>query len=279
MKRYLTESDLQPLSDEDYRLILTEQFETQRRLREQAQSLIRMIISAVGLVIALLGYRLYPDFQLPDRTVATAGGSLQFDGLVESMAESTIFVAAIFAIITFGLLLFSVTKSIAILSDDGPVPLSRHKSIEKKSTTHFDSNSNEKLAEWILTNDSRLVEAERQVEQSYTHIWASFFTAFVAILLAGSAFFGLVPMMGALNLIVLVAGPLVFIHYMKDTLSAFFSNSINKGVRTAIDKSGHIFYDSMRHRGLDFTMKVILILIYGSYYEYSINVVRVWYFL
>lgn len=125
-KRHLTEADLEDLSDEDYRLLLTEQFETHRRLREQAQSIIRMVISGVGIIVALLGYKLYPEFQLPSRTITAAGGNLQFDGLLQSMAENSLVVAVLFVTLAVGLLFFAVVKSIAVLSRDGPVPVSRH---------------------------------------------------------------------------------------------------------------------------------------------------------
>lgn len=276
MKRYISESDLADLSDEDYRLLLTEQFETHRRLREQAQSIIRMVISGVGIIIALLGYKLYPEFQLPSRTITAAGGDLQFDGLLQSMAQNSLFVAALFATLAVGLLFFSVMKSIAVLSGDGPTPVSRHKSLDREPTMQFSDRTDGKLTEWILTNDTRLVEAERQVEQSFTHIWASFFAGAVAVALGVTALVGSLPGMGVIHLLLVIGGPVVFIYYLKDTIQTLVTTVRDDGLRTALTDTGDVFYDTMHHRGLDGTMKVSLIIFYGIYLHYSVTTAYAW---
>lgn len=276
MKRHLTRSDLEDLTTEDYRLLVTEQFETHRRLREQAQSIIRMIISGIGIVVALLGYKLYPDFQLPSRSVTSQGGNLQFDGLVQSVANNSIFVASLFAILAVGLLFFSVMKSIAVLSSDGPVPVSRHKSLDRELNSNVNDGTDGRLSEWILTNDARIVEAERQVEQSYTNIWAAFFIGFVAVALTFTGLLGWLPAMGAIHFLLVVGGPVVFIYYIKDSLVMFGSNVRDHGFRSAFSDSVDVFYDRMHHRGPDFTVKMLFILFYGVYLEYSINAAVVW---
>lgn len=276
MQRYLTEADLEGLSDEDYRLLLTEQFETHRRLREQAQSVIRMVISGVGIIVALLGYKLYPEFQLPSRTITAADGNLQFDSLLQSMAENSLFVAVLFVTLAAGLLFFAVMKSIAVLSSDGPVPVSRHKSLDCKPTTQFTDGTDGKLSEWILTNDARLVEAERQVEQSYTHIWASFFAGGVAVALGAAALVGWLLGMGVIHLLLVVGGPIVLIYYLKDSLVTLVTTVRDGGIRSALVDTGGVFYDTMHHRGLDATMKTVLIIFYGVYFDYSLNAAFVW---
>ena len=276
MERHLAEADLEDLTDEDYRLLLAEQFETHRRLREQAQSIIRMIISGVGIIVALLGYRLYPEFRLPSRTTITAGGNLQFDGLLQSIAESSVVVAILFVTLAAGLLFFSVMKSIAVLSSDGPIPISRHKSLDRELTTQFSDGTGEKLAEWLLTNDARLVEAERQIEQSYAHIWASFLTGVVAVALGTTAFFGWLSGMGAIHLLLVVGGPIILIYYLKDSLVTLVTAIRRAGIRTAFSDTLDVFQDTMHHRGLDATMKVSLIIFYGVYFDYSLNAAYVW---
>lgn len=276
MKRHLNEGDLEGLSNEDYRLLLTEQFETHRRLREQAQSIIRMVISGVGIIVALLGYKLYPEFQLPSRTIEVDGGNLQFEGLLQSMAETSILVAALFVTLAIGLLFFSVMKSIAVLSSDGPIPISRHKSPDRESTIKFTDGTDGRLSKWILTNDTRLVEAERQVEQSYTHIWASFFAGGIAVALGTTALIGWLPGMGAVHLLLVVGGPVVLIHYLKDSLVTLVTTLRDSDVRSALSDTGDVFYDTMHHRGLDASMKISLILFYGIYFEYSLNVAYMW---
>lgn len=276
MKRHLSEADLEDLSDEDYRLLLTEQFETHRRLREQAQSIIRMVISGIGIIVALLGYKLYPEFQLPSRTITAAGGNLKFDGLLQSMAENTLVVAVLFATLAVGLLFFAVVKSIAVLSRDGPVPVSRHKSIDREPTTQVTDGTDGKLAEWILTNDYRLVEAERQVEQSYIHVWASFFAGAVAVALGFTALVGWLPGMGAIHFLLVVGGPMVLVYYLKDSLITLVTTIRKTGIRSALSDTRHVFHDTMHHRGLDATMKVALIIFYGVYYDYSLNAAYVW---
>lgn len=276
MKRHLTETDLEDLSNEDYRLLLTEQFETHRRLREQAQSIIRMVISGVGIIVALLGYKLYPEFHLPSRTITATGGNLQFNGLLQSMAENSLFVAVLFITLAVGLLFFAVMKSIAVLSSDGPVPVSRHKSPDREPTTQFTDGTDGKLAEWILTNDFRLVEAERQVEQSYTHVWASFFAGTVAVALGTTALVGWLPGMGAIHFLLIVGGPIVLVYYVKDSLVTLVTTMRGAGIRSAFSDTLHVFHDTMHHRGLDATMKVALIIFYGVYFDYSLNAAYVW---
>lgn len=276
MKRHLLEEDLESLSDEDYRLLLTEQFETHRRLREQAQSIIRMVISGVGIIVALLGYKLYPEFQPPSRTITAAGGNLQFDGLLQSMAENTLVVAVLFVALTVGLLFFAVVKSIAVLSRDGPVPVSRHKSLDREPTAQFTDGTDKKLAEWILTNDSRLVEAERQVEQSYIHVWASFFAGSVAVALGTTALVGWLPGMGAIHFLLVVGGPIVLVHYLKESLITLVTTIRRTGIRSALSDTRYVFHDTMHHRGLDATMKVSLIIFYGMYLDYSLNAAYMW---
>jgi len=276
MKRHLEEGELEELSIEDYRLILSEQVETHRRLREQAQSIIRMIISGVGIIVALLGYKLYPDFQLPSRTVTAAGGNLEFDGLLQGMAENSLFVALLFVILAGGLLFFSVVKSITVLSSDGPIPLSRHKSLDREPKSAITEDSGGKLVQWILTNDIRIVEAERHVEQSYSHIWASFFAAGVAITLGTVALAGWLRAMGAINFFLVVGGPIVLFYYLRGTLVALLKRLLKGDFRSAISDSGDVFFDMMHHRGLDSSMKVSLIIFYGVYFEYSRTAAYIW---
>lgn len=276
MKRHLTEAELENLSDEDYRLLLTEQFETHRRLREQAQSIIRMVISGIGIIVALVGYRLYPEFQLPSRTITAAGGELQFQGLLQSMAENSLYVAGLFAMLAIGLLFFSVMKSIAVLSSDGPVPVSRHKTPDREPTTRIFDGAGGELVEWILTNDARLVEAERQVEQSYTHIWASFFAGAVAVALATTALIGWIAGMGALHLGIVVGGPIALVYYLKDSLITLGSALRGGGGRSALEDTLDVFYDTLHHRGLDAGMKISLIFFYDIYFEFSYNAASVW---
>jgi len=235
-----------------------------------------MVISGIGIVVALLGYKLYPEFQLPSRTITAAGGNLQFQSLLQSMAENSLFVAALFATLTVGLLFFSVVKSIAVLSSDGPIPVSRHKSINREPTVQVSDGTDGKLIEWILTNDARLVEAERQVEQSYTHIWASFFAAAVAVALGTSALIGWLPVIGATNLLLVFGGPIVLVYYVKDSFVTLVTTIRDGGIRSALADTGDVFYDMMHHRGLDSTMKVALIIFYGAYVNYSANAAYVW---
>lgn len=272
MKRHLSENDLEDLSKEDYRLILTEQLETHRRLREQAQSIIRMVISGVGIIVALLGYKLYPEFQLPSRTITAADGNLQFEGLLQSMADHSLIVAIFFVTLAGGLLFFSVMKSIAVLSSDGPVPVSRHKSLDRELIDDTDG----KLAEWILTNDARLVEAERQVEQSYTHIWASFIPGTVAVALVTAALLGWLSAMGAIHVLLILGGPVVLIYYLKDSLATFITTIRGGGMRSALSETLRVFYDTMHHRGLDAAMKIALIFFYSAYASYSRPVAEAW---
>lgn len=276
MKRHLTEADVQALSDDDYRLLLSEQLETHRRLREQAQSIIRMVLSGVGIIVALLGYKLYPEFQLPSRTLTAAGGNLQFDGLLQGMAENSLHVAILFVTLAIGLLFFSVVKSIAVLSSDGPVPVSRHKSLDRELNTEITDGTDGKLAEWILANDARLVEAPRQVEQSFSHIWASFFAGAIAIALGTAALLGWLPVMGAIHLLLVVGGPIVLIYYLKDSFITLVTTIRGAGIRSAFSDTLDVYHDTIYHHGLDGTMKVSLIIFYGVYYDYSLNAAYVW---
>lgn len=276
MKRHLTKTELENLTDEDYRLLLTEQFETHRRLREQAQSIIRTIMSGVGIIVALLGYKLYPDFQIPSRTITTPAENLHLEGFQQSIASSSLIVASLFVVLALGLLFFSVMKSIAVLSSDGPIPVSRHKSLDRELSEDFNDGTDGTIVEWVLTNDSRLVEAERQVEQSYTNIWAAFFVAIVAVALGSTALIGWVPGMGAIHLLLVVGGPIIFVYYLKDSLVTFIITVRDDGLRSALVDTGEVFYDRMHHRGLDSTVKILLIFFYDMYFDYSFNAAYVW---
>jgi hypothetical protein len=276
MKRYLNESELESLSKEDYRFLLSEQFETHRRLREQAQSIIRMVIAGVGVIVALIGYRLYPEFQLPSRTLNIAGGAVQFNGILESMAENSLFTAAILATATFGLLLSAVTKSIDVLAGDGPIPLSRHKTIETEVSIDFSDGANGKMVEWILANDTRLVEAERQVEQSFTHIWAALGLGFTAALLTIAALLGSLRMIGLIHTALVVIGSLVAIYYLKDAVLTLVRTALETGLRSGFTAAGDVYFDTHFHRGVGPTMKIAFILFYGVYFRYSLNISYVW---
>lgn len=276
MKRYLSESELENLSQEDHRFLLGEQFETHRRLREQAQSIIRMVIAGVGVVVALAGYRLYPEFQLPSRTLTIADGAVQFNGLLESIAENSLFVATLLVMTAFGLLFSAVVKSIDVLANDGPVPLSRNKTPAEDGSPEFDDGASGKIVEWILTNDTRLVEAERLVEQSFTHIWAAFALGFTAVLLAVSVLVGSLRMLGLIHTGLVMIGPAVAIYYSKDSVLEFLSTGRDDGLRSGLNAAGKVFFDSYLHRGIGPIMKMVLILFYGVYVRYSLNISYTW---
>jgi len=276
MKRHLNESELESFSNEDYRFLLSEQFETHRRLREQAQSIIRMVIAGVGVIVALVGYRLYPEFQLPSRTLNIASGAVQFNGLLESIAENSLFIAAILAIATFGLLLSAVTKSIDVLAGDGSIPISRHKTIEIEASSQFSDEADRKMVEWILTNDTRLVEAERQVEQSFTHIWAALGLGFTAIFLTIAALLGSLRMIGLVHTALVVIGPIVAIYYLKDTVLTLMRTAVDADLRSGFSAARDVYLDTHFHRGVGPTMKIAFILFYGIYFRYSLNIAYVW---
>lgn len=276
MKRYFEESDLENLSREDYRLLLTEQFETHRRLREQAQSIIRMIIAGTGIIIALLGYKLYPEFVLPSRTLTIAGGAVEFHGMLQSMAENSLYVAALFAVLGLGLLFSAIVKSIKVLTSDSPVPLSRRKTVDRESTSEITDDTGDTLRGWILTNDNRIVEAEREVEQSYTHIWACFVAGFIALFLTAAALLGSLKMIGLIHTALVIIGPSVAIYYLKDTLTTFLRTTLAKGLKSGISAAGDVYEDTYIHQGVDPNMKVAFIIFYGAYLQYSVNIAVVW---
>lgn len=276
MSRHLSESDLEPLSEDDYRWLLSEQMETHRRLREQAQSVIRMILSGVGVVVALIGYKLYPSFQLPSRTLSIADEAVQFDGLYQEMAQTSIHVAILFAITGLGLLFFSIVKSTKVLSTDGPLPTSRHKELDNSMTLPVTDGVKGKFGEWILANDTRLVEAEREVEQSYLNIWAAFAMGFGALYLSFTAYIGSLTLMGIGHTVLVLLGPAVTIYYLRDTVQTFIRALLANGIRPALDTAADVYYDTFHHRGVGPTVKIVLLLFYSVYYVDSLNFVKVW---
>jgi hypothetical protein len=276
MKRHLEESDLEQLTDEDYRLLLNQQIETHHRLREQAQSLIRMVIAGVGVIVALIGYKLFPDFQLPSRTLTIAGGAVQFNGLLQGMAEDSILVASLFGITALGLLFNAVMKSISVLIDDGPMPISRHKTLDRMVSPRFSDEAQGSLGSWILTNDVRIVEAERQVEQSFTLIWASFGMGIAALLLTGAALIGSLTLMGLIHTLLVVLGPVGAVLYFKDTILTFVNTIREDGLRSGFSAAMNVYYDTLMHRGAGPNVTILLILFYGIYVVYSYPLVGVW---
>lgn len=276
MKRHLSESELESLSDEDYRFLLGEQFETHRRLREQAQSIIRMVIAGVGVIVAVIGYRLYPDFQPPSQALSIAGGAVQFNGMLERLAENSLFVASLLALAAFGLLFSAVMKSIDVLASDGPVPVSREKTITADVSPEFGDGAGGRVVEWILTNDTRLVEAERQVEQSFSQVGVAFGFGLTALLLAVAALVGSVRIMGFCHTALVVIGPIVAIYYLKEVVLVFLRTGWNDGLRSGLSAASDAYFDTYFHRGVGPTMKVALILFYGIYFRYSVVIAEVW---
>jgi len=235
-----------------------------------------MVIAGVGVIVALIGYRLYPEFQLPSRTLSIAGGAVQFNGLLESVAENSLFVAALLAIAAFGLLFSAIMKSIDVLTGDSLVPLSRNKTLDEDVSTEFGDGAGGKIVEWVLTNDTRLVEAERQVEQSFTHIWAAFGLGFTAVFLTVSALLGSFRMLGLTHTALVVIGPIVAIYYLKDTGLTLIRTGCDDGLRSGLNAAGEVYFDTYLHRGIGPTMKVTLILFYGIYFRYSLNIAYSW---
>jgi len=276
MKRNLSEEEVEQLSEEDCRFLLGEQFETHRRLREQAQSIIRMVISGVGVIVALIGYKLYPEFELPSRTVTIAGGAVEFNGLVQSMAENSIFVSALFTVTALGLLFSAVMKSIGVLSRNGPVPISRSKSLDREFSGEAGSSVAEKMSDWILTNDVRLVEAEREIEQSYLHIWAAFGTGFIAVFLTGAALLGSVRFMGLIHTGLILLGPIAVVLFLKNAVQTFRSRSNSGETPSDIGDAIDVVNDVLVHQGVDAIMKFVFIFFYSIYFDYSYNIAYFW---
>lgn len=273
MQRHLDEGDLQELDQADLRMLLSEQMEEHRRLREQAQRLVSTFLAAGGVTAAVIGYQLYPDIPIPILGLADWGPVIALGPTFQTLVAKTVVVSGHLLILALGLLFFSFMSGINAVRMKGVHPLSRHKELKKSDPS---KDRSEGLKSWILKNDERLVETEKVVQQAYTLIHASISCLVLIIVVAVGVLGGSINYLGIAHLGLILLIPAFLLLNARRSLCVFYGTVRQNGVVTATRAAIPWFYDSLDHRGIGYSAKMASWLVWGAFVTQSWEAVEVW---
>lgn len=275
MQRYLEEEELEGLERADLRMLLSEQFEEHRRLREQAQNLIRTFVAAATVVAGIFSYALYRDVSLSLDQTSVTGALLRIGSPYPQMIENTVMMVIFFLVVMGGLLFMAFMDAVNVQRDKGTLPLTRHKEVEQSNPNPFKVDKNS-VKGWILQNDRRIVETDRGVQQAYAHLNAAIVSSVLVLFLAFGSISGSVKLLGLIHLGLLVFAVAVAFHYLSAPIMVFIRSVHAQGVQSAIKEALPHYVDSMEHKGIGFNAKISLLILSGTIFRYSGETVELW---
>ncbi|WP_435145904.1 hypothetical protein [Halobaculum sp. P14] len=266
MKRELQKDDLESLNTSERELLLKEQVESYRRLREQSQQIIRVVLISLSVIVALATAQgSLPKLSADVLIFGSLGDSGNASNDIWYASRMLRFTIPFLILLILGFISHSVIDAVAALTSDGMLPISKQKA--QPETGLF--NDRPGIDEWIIQNDKRLTEVERRVQQSYFNIYS-------AILCVGLAYFVWLASESLsakfVNLAIMtldLSGPAIVLFYVYPPLRLGIELWPEQDYSIILHRCLSTLLDRLKHKGPGRVMLAICFLFYFRYLDFS----------
>lgn len=273
----ISKNDLDGISPDGLRAIFSEQHETYRNCRSEAQKLISTLLAGATILVAVFRteiIQLGSSLSIPNPEVTSPSGAIAFSPeFYVQAATNTLFVGTLLLIFAIGLVFQSATEAISVLQSDGLQPTSVSFSA---GYTDPDQPEISTLQTWIEENDQKVSMAMCQMESAYTSLRYGIGFVAAAGIVGASVFLQSFELIAFVNGLVIVVPILVALGYLFRGIVAFEKeyqyHSLRDSVGAGLNKIGQ----SLERKSIPSHMKVLFIMLYGSLWEYSTTIVFIW---
>lgn len=265
----MKEAQVNNQTDEDTRSILELQHDAYFRIQDQAQSVLRSIIAGIAIILtsmSLLIQYIWPNIEIPKRTITAAGGALTYEGFYQPLATGSQYVGFMIVGVGFVLFLDSTRFLFSILrkSQLGPGMGRRLLRSKKEFQSSRYLRGDPGLDEWILSNNEILDQLKTDLNRSYERIRDGLLVTLVGCLAIASVFIGNVALIGVIHLVIAVIGPILITAEILKSLSKFYRGYKRDGVRTGILATRNYIIDiSGRSPGPLYLSVIVSIYLYA----------------
>lgn len=273
MKEFEFDSEtLSNLSTDSKRLVLEQQAEEFRSIRNQAAQIVRLFVASAALLIAFAQTSLSdivgtlfsnsPQFLMPPTLSSGAP-----DPVVLGIIAQTRLVGVSFITISGGFFFISAIMSVRVLRQPNLLPSSY-----RKNATG--GTEGEVLDSWIQENDQRLTNIRRMSGNTLAQIDYTFMFLSLGILSILSVYIGMPEFIIMVNVAALVSVPGINLLYIARSIQNVDTDALLS--KHHFKKVINEFFRLWNMKGPGVLAMTLLILFYGNYSDDAWRAIEIW---